>query len=283
MKDIIPITVCVGYQDLLAITLRHNRKFFETIVVVTTPEDTATQELCKQFNVDVITSDLLYHQRARFNKSGMIHQAQKKIHAEHPDKWVLILDADILLPEQFNKLVHTEQLDKECLYSFHRVDYPTYDDFLNQTNSKPYRYDFMGFFQLYWKKDKYYPAHSMACSRCDMQFAHEFPAYRKRIIDEHTILKHLGEDSKNWYGRVTPIWEVPRPSSPISDIGLAGSPPLELPMQDEPHEPKQQEPRRNSLEQGNLTLSQTMAAASAKKKVVRKAVTAALAASKLRK
>lgn len=217
LSEIIPITVCVGYHDLLGITLRQNRKFFDTYVVVTTPEDVLTQEVCRTFHVEVMTSDLLYHHRARFNKSGMIHQAQQKIHAKYPHHWMLMLDADIVLPDAFDQLVDPAALDKECLYSFHRVDYPTYQDFVDGTRPKPYRYDFMGFFQLYWQKDKYYPPHSMACSRCDMQFAHSFPPSRKKILHEDVILRHLGEDSKNWYGRVTPLWEVPLPTLPVQE------------------------------------------------------------------
>ena len=42
------VTVCVNYGDFLAVTAEWNRHLFDQWVVVTTPDDELTREVCRK-------------------------------------------------------------------------------------------------------------------------------------------------------------------------------------------------------------------------------------------
>lgn len=211
MEEIIPFSVCVNYADYLETALQHNRKFFKEYHIVTTPEDTATQDLCKAHNVEVHLFDDLY-KNSRFNKSGMIHKLQKYLHLRHPDKWMLVLDADICLPDNFETLMkgRLPDMNKECMYSLPRNDVHTYEDYVERKNIKKYPgLAFAGFFQLYFNKTTYYPEHSTSCRSCDIQF---YRIYKSKafLLDESPAshLLHLGQDTVNHHGRESKPWKI---------------------------------------------------------------------------
>jgi hypothetical protein len=205
LANIVPIVVCVNYDDVIALTLERNRMFFKHYVVVTTNEDHKTIEVCRKYDVTLIVSGKLYD-NAKFNKSGLVNQAQKQVHRDFPDSWVLLLDADIALPPTFEDLVDPAKLDKSTLYSMHRLDFHTYDDYVSGANPVTYGgQTFMGYFQLYFNKSLYYPEHSYDCSYCDDVFMKYF-GQNKAVLSEDTRVSHLGIQDVNWGGRVTPRW-----------------------------------------------------------------------------
>lgn len=105
IEAIIP---CVGYSELLAWTLPVNKHFFDKLVVVTTPQDSKTQTLCKYWEVEcrIVNSN-------QFNKGAFINEGLKSLAG---DDWVLCLDADIVLPPKFSEIVRSIELDKNSLY-----------------------------------------------------------------------------------------------------------------------------------------------------------------------
>jgi hypothetical protein len=129
-----------------------------------------------------------------------------QVHRDFPDSWVLLLDADIALPQTFEDIVDPAKLDKSKLYSMHRVDFHTYDDYVCGANPVTYRgQTFMGYFQLYFNKSLYYPAHSYDCSYCDAVFLQYF-GKNKAVLCDDVHVSHLGIEELNWSGRVTPRW-----------------------------------------------------------------------------
>lgn len=91
-------------------------------------------------------------------------------------------------------------IESETLYSFERYDFHTFDDFEKNINGKRYDSTFMGFFQLYRHFSHLKYNSSESCRVCDANFADLFP---KKIMLDGLIIKHLGRDNINHFGRKT--------------------------------------------------------------------------------
>lgn len=207
VPNTVVITLCINYSDKLEMTLRRNARMFKTLYVITIQTDENTINVCKRYrNVKCIFADnLLHYKGAVFNKSAMIRHAQDIVHSSHPKEWVLLLDADIVLPRKFPAIFKLAgDLDKTALYSMYRVDFHTKADYIYKTNYTLYTHNFMGFFQLYYDKAQFYPKSSDNCGECDFTFCNQFT--RKIILSDFDYVCHLGQDTSNWNGRVSEWW-----------------------------------------------------------------------------
>jgi hypothetical protein len=201
-EDIIPVVVCVNYDDFLEVSLAANRKMFKDYIVVTSPDDKNTQSLCERHQVDCRVYDSFY-ENARFNKSGALNWVQRDLHAKHPDKWVLILDSDIILPPTFPRWFDLRLLDKSKLYGFRRKDFLTPEDFISKRGTIVEEEKCVGYFQLYYDKRKFYPQFSESASWCDILFKRMFEV---EFVSESLYVYHLGEMFANHNGRVSGKW-----------------------------------------------------------------------------
>jgi hypothetical protein len=200
--EIYAITVCVNYADILSYMLKQNSLFIKKWYIVTSPEDDNTKKLIEDENMPNI--ELLiytnFYKNARFNKGGAIRFAQEHIYKNNTNLNILILDADIYLPDNFPKIL-PEKLEDNTMYgTSERIDYWTVDDFINNTNPKKYPHGggFVGFFQLY-KQDSYkFYNNSNNCANCDNDFRSLF----NNKIKLELLVKHLGKEYINWNGRV---------------------------------------------------------------------------------
>ena len=48
------VTVSIGFADFLKVTLPHNLPLFDRIVVVTSPDDVPTRELCRKLGIKMV-------------------------------------------------------------------------------------------------------------------------------------------------------------------------------------------------------------------------------------
>ena len=113
------VIICDKYADFLACTLPHNRHFFNYCVVVTSPEDVATQKLCEFWEVHCVVTDALKSSEGLFCKGAAIN---KGLEVLKMDGWVLHLDADIWLPPLTRQLLQHAALDKSMLYGVDRFN-----------------------------------------------------------------------------------------------------------------------------------------------------------------
>ena len=204
IEDIIPVVICVNYDDFLAITLESNRKMFKDYIVITSPEDRITQELCKKYNVDCrIYQD--FYKNAKFNKSGAIHWVQRDIHMKHPNKWILMLDSDIILPKDFPEWADPTFLDKDAIYGVARKNYDTSTLFKKKIGNFADELPGFGYFQLYFDKNMYYPPFSESARECDEIFLKSFE--KQYYITLKRYVYHLGYTFTNHDGRVSIRWE----------------------------------------------------------------------------
>jgi hypothetical protein len=119
------IIICVNYSDFLEISLSKNTKYFDNIIVVTSLQDKITEEICHKYKVTCIKTDAFYIDNAKFNKGLAINVGFSFL--EYKD-WVINLDADIILPDNFRDLFFKEAVDIESSYAARRYDIPTYQE-----------------------------------------------------------------------------------------------------------------------------------------------------------
>lgn len=228
------VTVSVGYADLLAEVVPHNLPLLDLWTVVTTPEDHDTQGVCARYGVRCLQTEVFHRDTSKpsINKSrGINHGLMHHSHAG----WMLHLDADVVLPPQFRRMLANAEVDPTCLYGMDRVDCPDaaeWDAFLRQPEPQ-YQWNYMicpprgwrigarlahgdyggycplGFFQLWNPRASGVPRYPIKADgdmeHTDVLFALQWPR-RRRVLLPEGFCVHLGGGGfgANWKGRVTP-------------------------------------------------------------------------------
>jgi len=114
------VTACVGFDDVLDVTLAMNHPQVDTMIVVTSHEDVATQQVARKHGAICVQTDPLKKNARGFNKGAAINAGIGRFQYHG---WRLHLDADIILADNFRRMIfnHT-QLDPDCLYGADRID-----------------------------------------------------------------------------------------------------------------------------------------------------------------
>ncbi|HEX4083340.1 MAG TPA: hypothetical protein VHY22_00410 [Chthoniobacteraceae bacterium] len=223
------VTVCVGFDDMLDLTLGLNHPHLDTLIVVTTHGDRATQAVARKHGALCVQTDLFAKNGRIFNKGAAINAGFSRFQYYG---WRLHLDADIALPDNFRRILfnHTT-LDHHCIYGCDRVDVIGNDAIATvKAGSHPpqHTHGFMvcpepshplsaryvdtlrgyvpiGFFQLWHcTTQKDYPWSLGTAAHDDVMFAEQWPvAYRRHlpsVICQHLCAQPptLGE---NWEGQ----------------------------------------------------------------------------------
>jgi hypothetical protein len=235
------VQVCVDYADYLAATLPFNKGHFDRTIVVTTPADTATQRVCRHYNVECLVTDVLTPPGEPFNKGAGIDLALRRLDFS---EWAVHLDADIALPPLFRTLLEQSPLNEQCLYSADRAMVPTWLEwqrFLAAPQPQhersrclpPERWPIgyrltmfengldgylpVGYFQLFHRTSRFlgrpfYPITHSTAAGSDLEFAARWPRKYRQLLPE-IIVYHLAagdaSDGANWEGRKTPRFGPP--------------------------------------------------------------------------
>lgn len=228
------VIVCVDYSDFLAYTLPQAKLHLDHIVVVTTPADKETQQLCKHHNVECIKTNSFYEKGDKFNKAKGINEGL--LYLSKRD-WVIHMDADIYLPPMTRDILSKKKLDQNKIYGIDRLmcpDYNSWVDYLKKprlihdnwifvhlnafpiaTRVADYNgdgYSPIGYFQLWHPGTsgvKNYPEVHGAADRTDMQFAKKWSKDLRELLPEIVAIHLDSEDAtvkemgKNWSGRKT--------------------------------------------------------------------------------
>jgi glycosyltransferase involved in cell wall biosynthesis len=114
------VTTCVGFDDLLDVTLSANHPHLDTMIVVTSHEDSRTQQVARKHGAICVQTDLFRKNQRGFNKGAAINAGFNRFQYHG---WRLHLDSDIILPDNFRRLLFNHShLDRNCLYGADRVD-----------------------------------------------------------------------------------------------------------------------------------------------------------------
>lgn len=217
------ITVCVDYHDYLEKTFYWNLGHFDKHVVITTPQDALTKQICADYGVEHLSTSSFYFNGDKFNKGRALN---KGLGAIAPADWVLFMDADIILPLDFGEKLRKLELNPEHLYYSRRGTIPkaTTNAELEKLKLDPARrsvYKILswsddalpwGFFQLVsvhspqvaGKGWRWFPVHHPNANEYDTEFKNQWPPDKQELLPQEDFrVLHLwhGPRGENWKGR----------------------------------------------------------------------------------
>ena len=233
------VSVCVNYADILAHTLPHNRQAFDRMVVVTTPEDEATQRVCEYYHVECVQTDVFFRDGDTFNKGAAIDHGLGLLSKLG---WVVHLDADIYLPPKTRFILENLPLDDRKIYGIDRLMVTSHGEWMSflsaprpiqeswvfihldsfpvgcriaEYANKDAGYTPIGYFQLWspggsgvWG----YPTEHGTCDRTDVLHAKKWSRCDRELLPELVCLHLDSEAAKmgtNWEGRKTRRFSQP--------------------------------------------------------------------------
>lgn len=240
MLDYSVVTVCVKYDDFLFWSIVLNKHHLRNWLIVTNELDYKTILLCEYHNIDYITTNSFFENNARFNKFAGVNEALKHINTD----WVLFLDADIIIPQNINRVLDNLKLKEDEIYGTDRLNLTGPDELLkylkdrNNIVKDNWLVDFsdysvgaricqfyggeedngefkgwtpLGFFQLANKKYfKEYPQKEDSADHCDLVFAKKYER-EKRILIPELLCAHIDSEESwgaNWNGRITKQFKI---------------------------------------------------------------------------
>lgn len=211
------VIVSAGYGDFLSWTLPANRRFFDKVVVVTTPDDELTISVAAACNAECVTTDVFTKNGAQFAK---FEGLELGLDRAGRSGWITIMDADIVMPSDWSWEFLIEGRIHSPFRRMHPHCPPPPESEWRKVprNSQMPPYHFLGYMQIFHASDKHLgesPWHGsghLTAARGDMIMMERWPR-EERVRAPYDVL-HLGEARRNWNGRVTPM-ELIQESPPI--------------------------------------------------------------------
>lgn len=227
------ITVCRDMADYLAITLPKNRKHANTYIIACAPGVHADSQAAEAGGAVAVGCKALADDG--FRKGAAINEALEYC---EPSDWVLMLDADMILPDDFREKLEAYPKDSNTIYGVKRMDQPAEDYLRHEKWTREYENDGYeaeyfnppklvenprdigaGAFQLFHASakclrnlKKWYPERKKDATLDDRLFVRQWPADKRDEFDGTAIAKelpgihpiHIGVLGANHQGRVTP-------------------------------------------------------------------------------
>jgi len=224
------ITACVNTLDYLQVSFKHNKNEFDRFTVVTSERDPETQEFCRDNGINVIVTELFYHQGRKFDRGLALNAAWYTI--AHDADWVIHADCDVFVPPNWRDKM--PELNREFFYGSRRVLLNTYQDYLDFVSGAKKESDFeiplgigYGFFQMFnWNssvvqnhiknRTMLYPASPRGdVCESDWMFRNQWgdhaPNDYTRVIGNLAELPfyvyHIGRHGQNHQGRTSPKFQ----------------------------------------------------------------------------
>ena len=113
---LVGMCVSYNYMDTLKFMLPINCNHFDKLYLVTQQDDIETIKFCKNFNnLEVLFYDFKNNVK-QFDKFGALTMLQQIVYDKYPNHWYLIIDSDIILPNNFIDILINENLNENCIY-----------------------------------------------------------------------------------------------------------------------------------------------------------------------
>lgn len=217
------LTVCVGFDDFLEVTLAANMPHVDTMIVVTSHEDRATAKVVNKYGAMLVQTDLFKKNGRNFNKGAAINAGFAYFQYVG---WRLHLDSDIALPDNFRRvLFNRTHLNRNCIYGADRMETIGRNE-INRLRSQPQHrhgshirieaplghrfidplngYTPLGFFQLWHASvHRAYPYSLGTAAHDDIMFAAQWKREHRQHLPTavcHHILAAPSRQGENWDG-----------------------------------------------------------------------------------
>lgn len=221
------VTVSVGFDDMLDVSLTLNHPHLDSMIVVTSHDDKKTQAVARKHGAFCVPTDLIYKNGRHFNKGAAINAGFNYFQYHG---WRLHLDSDIVLPDNFRRMLFNHHhLDRNSLYGADRVDVvgpkkvaslrdhfrdhpqhrcrflvdcthdrkfdgPLGGRMVSQLNG----YTPLGYFQLWHaSKQRGYPYSLGTAAHDDTMFSHLWPLKNRHLLPG-VIVYHICARSPKW-------------------------------------------------------------------------------------
>jgi len=193
--------------------MQYNQSVFDTVTIVTTEDDLETRRVCNKYNMNVVTTNVMFDDDAPFNKGKAINVGFREMPQSN---WMAIFDADMALPS-FNKILY--QLDKTNIYGIPRINIgqklnkinlPSVNS-VHKTKQELFEV-IIGYLQIWHSSqtpgDSIYCERSKTAQRSDTRFCHRWDASHTYRLNDLWCY-HISSPRINWKGRVSPRLKVP--------------------------------------------------------------------------
>lgn len=222
------VTTCVGFDDILDVTLTKNHAHADNYIIVTSHEDTKTQKLARKHGAMCVQTDLFKKNGRKFNKGAAINAGFDYFQYHG---WRMHMDGDIVLPDNFRRvLFNHSHLERYCIYGADRFnvigndainrflksnDRQHKDSLLVGENSNDVNlshrlvcnlrgYLPVGFFQLWHASaQKPYPYSLGTAAHDDMMFSALWPIHCRRHLPSvicYHLCPSMPQIGENWDG-----------------------------------------------------------------------------------
>jgi hypothetical protein len=229
------VTVCMNYADFLAHSVPLNMHHFDRWIIVTEPKDFHTQDVCKYYGLEFITTYEANLHKGEFHKGKCVTLALNEL---SKTDWLLLIDADTILQPNFrdvmNRLNIDEELDKSCLYTIDRVRFESFDEWIKFYTRPSYHLgnrsrdgrfclpNFVptGFFQMWHSSTGVVEyIHEWAeCGGEDIRFSYLWPRNKRIFIPETTCYHIASGPECNWTGRKSKPFKIDRPEKEKQNV-----------------------------------------------------------------
>lgn len=199
------VTVCVGYHDMFSLVIS-NKIHFDKWIVVTCNCDRATKNICAKEGIECIISNRSGLPK-NFRKGRLINDG---LQALNKCDWLLQIDCDILLPNNFRSFIESYELSNDFLYGCKReiVCNKTFKQnsklftAFNKENRWIKRGSVLGYFQLF-HSSKFidYPENSNTCAHDDIDFMSHWSKCHRQLLP--ISITHFGVpfNEEKWMGK----------------------------------------------------------------------------------
>jgi len=193
IKHLTGLTVCVDYTMYLETGIARWAAGLDKLIVVTTPRDSETRDLCRTWGIIPHLTDVFYANGAHFNKGAAMAEAFDAC-GDKPD-WFLFFDSDIVPPAGWRDAINAMALRPTALHGCNRTE----------VDGRPIRdAEIAGFFHLAHVSDPnmqikpVVDTHFIHAGNYDTTFMERWaPADRVRLP---LSVVHVGEPHANWCG-----------------------------------------------------------------------------------
>jgi len=189
------VTVSIDYSDYLS-KIISNKEILDNWLIITHKDDKSTIKLCKDNKLDYIFSTKIYEQ-AQFAKCKAINEGLEYL---NPKNWILHIDSDTKLPNNFNEIIDKHVSDKNIIYGSRRYDLLGNDS--SNLIGLPHEGYSVGFFQL-WHSSEKNRYTDPGYTNVEGDVEHDESFKKRKILPLHIIdvqNKRVGKN-ENWYGR----------------------------------------------------------------------------------